>query len=141
MYEELQIKAMYPESTIEKIEERLKKAGFVNIVVKKKPKKRTMTQNRGLHLYYTKYANALNEAGFDVRKTISKNINLPWTPESVKEYIWRPLQEHSFGTRSTAKLKTNQIDKVIDLINSTIGERTGVSVAFPSREEQYYSKL
>lgn len=140
MYKEYTIEAKFPENDIEYIEKKLKSVSFVNIKIKKKPEARTNQQNRALHLYYTKYSNALNKAGYDVRKTISQNVNLPWTPELVKEYIWRPLQEHKFKTRSTRGLKTNQIDDVVDLINISIGERTGVTISFPSMEEVLHNQ-
>jgi hypothetical protein len=42
------------------------------------------------------------------------------------------VQESQLGKKSTAQLKTDEIDKVYETINRVIGERTGVHVAFPS---------
>lgn len=97
-------------------------------------KTRTPQQNRALHLYFTLLAEALNDAGFDMKKTIRKDIDISWTPISIKEYLWKPIQEALFKQKSTTRLKTKDIDKIYDILNKTIGERTGVTVQFPSIE-------
>lgn len=93
---------------------------------------RTIKQNSALHKYFTLLAEALNDGGFDMRETIRQDVEIPWTPETVKENLWRPIQNAYFKKRSTAKLKKNEIDKVYDVLNRTIGGRTGVFVPFPS---------
>ena len=95
---------------------------------------RTSAQNRAIHLFFTQLADALNDAGFDMKKTIQMDI--PWTGYGVKEYIWRPTQEWLFGKKSTTELTSKDIDKLYEVINRAIGERTGVHVAFPSRYEE-----
>lgn len=96
--------------------------------------KRTLKQNSALHLYFTLLADTLNEAGFDMRKTIRQDVEIPWTPETVKENLWRPIQSAYFKKRSTTKLKKKEINKVYDVLNRTIGQRTGVYIAFPSEQ-------
>lgn len=141
MYEDIKIEAKFPENDIKYIEKKLKSIGFVNIKIKKKPETRTQSQHNSVFLYSEKYANSLNDAGFDVKKTLSKNVKLPWTKDFFREYVWKPIQKHHFGTTSIKSLKkVGQIDKIVDSINITIGERTGVSVAFPSREEVIYNQ-
>jgi hypothetical protein len=108
---------------------------FKVISIKHIGKRRTTQQNRALHLYFTLLAVALNDAGFDMKKTISRDIDIMWTPYNIKEYLWKPLQKEIIGQKSTAQLKTEDIDKVFDVLNKVIGERTGVYVPFPSIEE------
>ena len=64
-------------------------------------------------------AQALNEAGFDIRKTItSYTMELDWTPESVKECMWRPAQKALLGKHSTTELnKHEDITRVYDTVN------------------------
>lgn len=97
-----------------------------------KTKKRTNQQNKALHLFYTLLADALNQAGYDMRETIRQDVDIPWTPVTVKEYLWRPIQKAYLREKSTTRLKTKDIDKVYDIVNKVIGERTGVHVPFPS---------
>jgi hypothetical protein len=95
--------------------------------------KRTLKQNSALHLYFTLLADELNDAGFDMRKTLQ--VDIPWSPLTVKEYLWRPLQEAYLLKRSTTELdKQKEIDAVYDILNRVIGERTGIFVEFPNIE-------
>lgn len=96
---------------------------------------RTVKQNKALHLYFQLLADALNEAGFDIRKVVKDEIQLPWTKESVKTYLWKPAQKSMLGKDTTRLLSTTEIDKVFDAVNRIVGERTGVFVDFPSNEE------
>ncbi len=108
----------------------------VELTVKRISGRRTSIQNSALHLYFTLLAEALNDAGFDMRKVIRKEIDIPWSPLSVKEYLWRPIQKEYLKKESTTKLnKLKDIDKVYDILNRVISERCGVSVPFPSIEE------
>lgn len=96
---------------------------------------RTPKQNNALHLYFTLLAQALDEAGYDLRSVVKDGVPLKFTPYAVKEYLWRPTQERMFGKESTTKLSKNEeIDGVYDVINRVVGERTGISVPFPSLE-------
>lgn len=113
----------------------LNNLGIHSFDIKEEKKRRTDAQNRALHLYLTQLAEKLNDAGFDMRATISDGVDIPWTPQTVKENLWRPIQEAYLNKKSTTKLDTTDIDKVYDILNRTIGERTGVSVQFPCVED------
>ena len=104
------------------------------VTIEKYTKKRTDNQNRALHLWFTQLAEALNSAGFDMRKVIRKEVDISWSPLSVKNYLWKPVQEVFCGEKSTTKLTTENIDYIYDIINRTISERTGIHVPFPNIE-------
>jgi fructosamine-3-kinase len=97
-----------------------------------KQKQRTGQQNAALHLYFTQLAEALNSAGFDMKKTIREDVDIPWTPENIKEFLWRKVQQAYLRKKSTTELTTEEIDKVYDVVNKVIAERTGVHIPFPS---------
>ena len=92
-------------------------------------KKRTSLQNRSLHKYFELLSEALNEHGFEMQKVLK--VDVPWSPLTVKEILWKPLQEAYKLERSTTKLSTKDIDKIYDTLNRVIGERTGVHVPWP----------
>ena len=95
--------------------------------------KRTLKQNAALHLYFANLAEELNDAGFDMKKTI--RVDIPWSAMTVKEYLWRPLQEAYLLKRSTTELERGkEIDEVYDILNRVIAERTGIHVPFPNIE-------
>lgn len=97
-------------------------------------KKRTTQQNRALHLWFTQLAEELNNHGLDITKTLSRKIQHPWTPVLIKELIFRPVMKSYIRKQSTKELKTDEIDKVFDVINRWLGENYGIGVMFPSIE-------
>lgn len=99
--------------------------------------KRTSQQNRALHLYFTHLADELNNAGLDMRKTLKPSVDIPWTGESIKEYIWKPIMKAQLQKKSTTEMTTKDIDKVFDTINRHIGEKFGIHIDFPSIESLY----
>lgn len=99
---------------------------------KKEQKQRTLNQNRALYLYFTHLAAALNASGFDMKRTLKQDAEIPWTPELVKEFLWRPLQNALLNKESTTELTTKEIDEVLDVLTRHLGEKLGISVEFPS---------
>ena len=95
-------------------------------------KQRTLNQNSALHLWFQLLAEALNDAGYDMRKVIREEIDIPWSKDTIKKHIWKPVQEAQLGKKSTTQLSTKDIDQVYDTVNRAIGQRTGIHVPFPS---------
>lgn len=97
--------------------------------------KRTLRQNASLHLMFKQLADALNEAGLDVRTTLSEELEHPWTPYLIKELIWRRVQKSMYGKKSTTQLETGEIDKIFEVIIRYLGETKGFECPpFPSIE-------
>lgn len=107
-------------------------ANIIDVENIKETKQRTSQQNRSLYLYFRLLAEELNNSGYDMRKTIKQEIDISWNEYTIKNYLWLPIMKATTGKTSTAKLDTAEIDKIYDLLNKTIAERTGVSVLFPS---------
>lgn len=97
-------------------------------------KPRTLTQNAALHLYFTHLAAALNASGFDLRRTLKQDVEIPWTPDLVKQWLWKPIQNAMLNKDSTTQLTTKEIDEVLDVLTRHLGEKLGISVEFPSVE-------
>lgn len=102
---------------------------------------RTPKQNSALHLYFTLLADELNAAGLDMRHVIRDEVDIPWSAYTVKNHLWRPIQESQLGKESTTKLTTKEIDLIYDTLNRVIGERVGIHVPFPSEEEARLQSL
>lgn len=97
---------------------------------------RTAKQNASLHLWLRQSAEALNDAGYGIKKVLMDNpVEIPWTEHSAKELLWRPVQEVMTGNESTAeqdKLAYSDIEKVV---SRHISECTGVTLPpWPSEE-------
>ena len=108
--------------------------GLKLIELKQNQKRRTLIQTSALYLYFSFLSDELNEAGQDMKKVIRKEIDIPWTPENVKLFLWKPIMEAYLNKISTTQLTTEDINKCYDILNKVIGERTGVHVDFPSIE-------
>jgi len=97
-------------------------------------KQRSITQNAALHKYFTLLADELNAGGFDMRKMLKQDIDIPWTMESVKDHLWRPLQEVIVKEKSTAKVERADYSKIYDVLSRHLSQKLGVFVPWPSVE-------
>lgn len=104
------------------------------IELKEATNNRTGKQNNALHQYFELLAQALSDAGLDMKKTLKPEAEIPWTAEAVKEYLWRPVQKAQLQKDSTTELSTRNIDEVYDTLNRHLGEKFGITVPFPSQE-------
>lgn len=116
-------------------ERKLKKMedGVAYVVDIKNFDMRTLKQNSALHKYFTLVAEALNNSGLTIVKTLKADVT--WSPLSVKESLWRPLQEIALRKKSTTELSKQDIDKVYDLMNLALGKKFGIHVPFPAIEK------
>ena len=120
------------------LQEVVKQGGSVSLSLKPKDK-RTAAQNNALHLYFKLLADDLNEAGFDqLTFPWKEGITLNWTPESVKEHLWKPVQKAIVKEQATSKLKKEEVDEVYQTLARAMAEKTGVTTSFPS---QYLQEL
>ena len=97
-------------------------------------KQRTPTQNNALYQFFEDLADALNAAGYDMKKTLKPGIDIPWDKDRVKQFIWHPVQEAMTGKKSTTEMNTVDPSEIYEVINRHMGEKFGVHVPWPSRE-------
>lgn len=98
-------------------------------------KQRTMTQNRAMHLYCTQLSKLMNEAGLDFRVVIKEGVEVPWTRELTKEYMWRPVQKAITGKKSTTEPETHQYGLIYEALNRHISTKFGLFCPFPSSDD------
>lgn len=94
-------------------------------------RQRTVKQNSALHLYFQLLADALNDAGLDMRKVLKEGVDIPWTKDQVKNHLWRPLQEIIIGVESTREPNRDEYSKVYDTLHRHMAQKFGVSVLWP----------
>ncbi len=104
---------------------------------------RTSQQNKSIHLGCTMIADTLNDAGLDMKKVLKPEINIPWTTESVKEYIFRPIMKAMYQKQSTTELdKVQEIDKIWETIMRFLMEKHHIDyVPFPHDAEKLTENL
>jgi len=93
---------------------------------------RTAKQNSALYQYFTLLAEDLNARGLDQRKVLKESVEIEWNKDSVKKYLWSPIQKAVMGEASTTKLDRGQVDLVYITLAKHLGEKFGVMVDFPS---------
>lgn len=115
------------------VEQAKKVFGDVGVTMKEK-EPRTELQNNAVHVYFRLLAKALNDAGWDMKKTLKPGIEIPWTEEMVKTHIWKAVQSAMFEKDSTTKLTTKEVNEVYAVVDRHLSEKTGVHVEFPKDE-------
>jgi len=103
--------------------------------------KRTTLQNASLHKYFQTLADTLNDGGYDIKKTLRQDFEIPWTGTLIKELIWREVQIAMTGKESTTELDTTEVDQIYLVLTKHLGEKLGVYVPFPSEEGELSEKL
>jgi hypothetical protein len=107
-----------------------------SLVIEPVVSKRSDQQNKALHVWFTNVSKAFNEAGYTVQLVLKEKIDLDWSPELVKEMLWRPAQKAILKKRSTTELKKlEEIDVVFDHLNRHIGEKFGIHEPFPAQTQ------
>lgn len=100
---------------------------------------RTLQQNRALHKFFGLLAEELNKAGLDMKVVLKPEVDIPWTAQMVKEFLWRPIQKAYIGKQSTTELeKVKEIDEIYEILNRHLAQKFGEfgleNVPFPSLE-------
>lgn len=103
---------------------------------------RSNQQNRALHLFFSIFAEQLNEAGYYFRYVdiFGEVIEYPQDKDTVKEFIWRPLQKQMLRIESTTKLTTQSINLMLEALTLHYGQK-GIPINFPCEFEFYLKSL
>lgn len=104
-------------------------------VIDNLPKKRSSQENRALHVLFQNIAYELNRLGleFTFRGIKGMEIQTTYTPEIVKEFIWKPLQNALLSKSSTTELTHSDIQMIFDILGKWFAEN-GIEIVFPSIE-------
>ena len=97
-------------------------------------KKRSLSQNSALHLYCNWLAESLNDAGLDMLKVFDEGADIPWTGVSVKEHLWRPVQNAITSKTSTTEVSKAEYIDIYKALDRHIASKFGVHVEWPSRD-------
>lgn len=97
-------------------------------------RQRSQTQNKALHKYCQNLADQLNSSGLDMKKVIKQDVDIPWTMDAVKTYLWKPIQKAVTGLDSTTKPERSQYSDIYEVLNRHLGQKFGISVQWPSRD-------
>lgn len=96
-------------------------------------KQRTLTQNRAIHKYCSMLAKDLNDAGYDMKRVIKDEVDIPWSEGNAKEFLWRPVQKAMGLPESTADLATNEVSQVYEVLSRKLAQDYNITTPFPNR--------
>jgi len=96
---------------------------------------RTIPQNKAIHKLFEMMAEALNDAGWDMRKTLKPEVDIPWSKDTIKEYMWKPVMKAQLNKESTTEMTKKDINKVFETLHRHFGEKFGLHITFPSIEQ------
>jgi len=110
---------------------------YIEVEFRRKAKQRTLTQNRALHLFCEWLAEALNDAGYDMRRTLRADVDLPWSQASVKDHLWRPIQKAMTDKASTVEITTTEPTDIHAVLSRHLGQKLGIECPpWPKREQE-----
>jgi len=105
---------------------------------------RTSQQNKALHLYCEMVADSLNAGGLDMKAVLKPEIDIPWSKDTVKRFLWKPIMEAMIEKESTTEANTTEYNKVYEVLHRHLAEKLGVSVLWPHHSmqgfEEHWSK-
>lgn len=92
-------------------------------------KRRTEQQKKALHLWFRLLSEKLNEAGFDMRRTLREDIEIPWDKEGrmVKKYLWKPVQDAILNVESTAKCGKLDYPYIYEILCRHLTTKLGIT--------------
>jgi len=114
-----------------------KESRYIEVDFRRKAKQRTLTQNRALHLFCEWLAETLNDAGYDMRRTLKQDVELPWSQTSVKDFLWRPIQKAMTDKTSTVEITTTEPTDIHAVLSRHLGQKLGIECPpWPKREQE-----
>lgn len=103
-----------------------------------KPKQRTENQNNALHLYFQQVAHELQSQGQTMQNVIKKLDFCEITPtkQSVKDIIWRPIQETVVSKKSTAEMSKHEVNEVFEIVSMFLAKQFKIELPFPNDDDE-----
>lgn len=98
---------------------------------------RTEVQNKALHKYLELVAKELENQGQTMRDVLwrGRYLEVPPTKHSIKEMVWKPIQNATLGKKSTTELTTKEINQVYEVMSMFLARNFGIDIPFPSQNE------
>jgi len=97
-------------------------------------KKASVKQFNALHVWCERLADALNDSGNDMRKTLRETVAIPWTMLTVKELIWKHIQFIVCGKESTTDPSPSEYVQIYEILNRHFSEKYGIHIPWPQKE-------
>lgn len=97
-------------------------------------RKRTQRQNASLHKLMAEISSELNDHGMYMTQVLRHDAEIAWSPEMVKELLFRPFIRAMYKKESTRDLDTKEIGDAMDAMLDHLAKVTGIALEIPSVE-------
>ncbi len=67
-----------------------------------------------------------------MKKVIKEDVDIPWSVDSAKEYLWRPVQKAVVNKDSTTDLNTADVDTVYQALSRHLSSKFNITTPFPT---------
>lgn len=109
----------------------------VIISIEKETGVRTLKQNSALHKGFQILANTLNEKGLDMKTVLKPSVDIYWTTQTVKDYLYKPILKALTTKESTTEMDKSEPSQAWDIMFKFLGEKHQVDyLPFPSKEKE-----
>lgn len=97
---------------------------------------RTNQQRKAIEVFCRSLAEVLNDAGFDMQAVFTvKEVSVPWTQDTVKDVLFRPIMTALLGIESTVDLERQDCSRVHAVLCKNLSEKLGITCpGWPSKQ-------
>ena len=95
---------------------------------------RTWRQNNTLHLLFRRMAKDLNDAGYEIPHPFKPDLEIPYSEESVKELLYKPIITMYFKVDRSSDLDSEQLSESMTILVDAVNRNTGVYTPIPVGE-------
>jgi len=81
-------------------------------IIKENLEKRTLQQNKAIHIFCNLLATELNGKGKYMTVILKPTYELRWDMKSVKEHLFKTILKALYKKESTTELTTDEVSKV-----------------------------
>lgn len=100
--------------------------------------KRSNKQNKALHVYFKEVSDELNNAGVNIHAFLKSGIEIMWTPELVKELLWKSVQKIMIQKDRTRDLNMeDDITRIYEVMNKHLSTHPLFKkhIPFPNKKD------
>jgi len=117
------------------IQEAYESAKYINIQIDT-GRQRTVQQQKAIEVFCKMLADTLNDAGFDMQAVFDvKSVSVPWSQETVKDILFKPIAKALFSVDSTVNLERGDCGRVHEVLCRQLATSLGVTCPeWPSKE-------
>ena len=71
-----------------------------------------------------------------MKKTLKQDVDIPWSKDRAKEFLWRPIQKALTKKDSTTKPTTKDYVYIYEVLSRYMVDKFGVNVPWPEKKDK-----